>query len=47
MQPEITRKISFEPIEFKYDRIKDEIARMKHAEYITAIGQDVINEDDI
>ena len=47
MEPEITRKISFELIEFKYDRIKDEIAMMKHAEYNTAIGQDVMNEDNI
>ena len=46
-QPKIARQITFELIDIEYDRMKDEISRIKHVEYNTTIGINVINVDDI
>ena len=45
-QHEIIRQIIFELMEIQYDRIKDRITRMEHAEYDTSMGRNVMNVDD-
>ena len=46
-QPKIWRKINFELIDIEYDLIKDEIPKMEHVEYNTAIERNVMNIGDI
>ena len=44
-QPKITRRRPFELTEIYYDLIKDEISRIEHVEYFTAVGITVMYID--
>ena len=46
-QPKITRQRHFKLTDIEYDRIKNKIARMEHADYNTDIKINVLNVDDM